>query len=95
MVWKNALKARAPCETTRGRRLVTVIPVMPFIRSYAVSSETITTTLTRANAFVIGMAAALLLPLFIPGVGLDYGSSIFLIALFVLFGWFIFRWDRV
>jgi exosortase/archaeosortase family protein len=53
------------------------------------------TNLTRAHAFILSIAVTFLLPLAILGVGLDYGSSFFLIAVFVLLAWFIFRWDRV
>ena len=44
---------------------------------------------------MLSIAVAFLLPLAIPGVGLDYNSSFFLITVFVLLAWFIFRWDRV
>jgi exosortase len=49
--------------------------------------------LTRANAFAIGLAAAYLVPLGIPGVGLDY--PYFFIMCIVLLAWFIFKWDAV
>jgi exosortase/archaeosortase family protein len=49
--------------------------------------------LTRANWFVLGLAAAYLAPVVIPGVGLDY--PYFFIMCIVLFAWFIFRWDAV
>jgi exosortase len=49
--------------------------------------------LTRANEFAIGLAAAYLVPIGIPGVGLDY--PYFFIMSIVLFAWFIFKWDAV
>jgi exosortase len=49
--------------------------------------------LTRANGFVLGLAAAYLAPIGIPGVGLDY--PYFFIMSIVLLAWFIFRWEGV
>lgn len=49
--------------------------------------------LTRANGFVLGLAAAYLAPIGVPGVGLDY--PYFFIMSIVLFAWFIFRWEGV
>jgi exosortase len=51
------------------------------------------TNLTRAQTFALSTAASFLLPLAIPGVGLDY--QFFFIAVFVLLAWFIFKWDKV
>lgn len=49
--------------------------------------------LTRANEFLLGLIAAYLAPIEIPGVGLDY--PYFFIMSIVLFAWFIFRWEGV
>jgi exosortase/archaeosortase family protein len=49
--------------------------------------------LTRANGFVLGLVAAYLAPIGIPGVGLDY--PYFFIMSIVLFAWFVFKWDGV
>jgi len=49
--------------------------------------------LTRAYGFVLGLAAAYLAPIGIPGVGLDY--PYFFIMSIVLLAWFIFRWEGV
>jgi len=49
--------------------------------------------LTRAYGFVLGLAAAYLAPIGIPGVGLDY--PYFFIMSIVLFAWFIFKWEGV
>ncbi|MGD0477326.1 MAG: archaeosortase/exosortase family protein [Nitrososphaerales archaeon] len=50
-------------------------------------------SLSRANFFILAVAAAYLLPLVIPNVGLDY--QYFFITVIVLFAWFLFKWNRV
>ncbi|MDA4123997.1 MAG: exosortase/archaeosortase family protein [Thaumarchaeota archaeon] len=67
--------------------------VHAFIGSQPLSYEATTIKLTRAHAFVLSIAATFLLPLAIPGVGLDY--EFFIITVLVLLAWFIFRWDRI
>lgn len=52
-----------------------------------------TTPLKRAHAFVLSIAAVFLLPLAIPGVGLNY--EFFFVMVFALSAWFVFRWDSV
>jgi len=49
--------------------------------------------LTRANTFILVTAAAFLLPLAIPGVGLDW--IYFFTMVIVLFAWFLIKWDSV
>ena len=49
--------------------------------------------LSRSNAFAIATVVAFLLPVVIPGVGLDY--QYFFIISIVLFAWFIIKWDAV
>lgn len=50
-------------------------------------------SLRRANFFILAVAAAYLLPLVIPNVGLDY--QYFFITVIVLFAWFLIKWNRV
>jgi len=50
-------------------------------------------TLNRAQWFVMATAAAFLLPLAIPGEGID--TEFWIITVFVLLAWFVFRWDAV
>jgi exosortase/archaeosortase family protein len=47
----------------------------------------------RANLFALTIAAGFLLPLAIPGVGLDW--PYFFVMVIVLFAWFIIKWDSV
>lgn len=49
--------------------------------------------LSRANFFILTIAASYLLPLVIPNVGLDF--QYFFITVIVLFAWFLIKWDRV
>ncbi|MGD0395957.1 MAG: archaeosortase/exosortase family protein [Nitrososphaerales archaeon] len=49
--------------------------------------------ISRPNLLVLSIAAGYLLPLVIPGVGLDY--QYFFIMVIVLFAWFLFKWDAV
>ncbi len=49
--------------------------------------------LGRANFLLLAMALAFLLPLAMPGVGLDY--QYFFIAVIVLFAWFLIKWESV
>jgi exosortase/archaeosortase family protein len=49
--------------------------------------------LSRADTFLIILAAAFLLPAVIPRVGLDF--QYFFIMVIVLFAWFIIKWDSV
>jgi exosortase/archaeosortase family protein len=50
-------------------------------------------SLTRARAFILTLAVTFLAPLAIPGVGLDV--EFFIITMFVLMAWFLFRWEVV
>ena len=47
--------------------------------------------LSRPNAFIIALVAALLFPLAIPQVGIDY--PYFFIFVITLMAWFIMKWD--
>jgi exosortase/archaeosortase family protein len=49
--------------------------------------------LGRANWFVLSIAVAYLLPLAIPGVGLEY--QYFFIMVIVLLAWFLIKWESV
>lgn len=49
--------------------------------------------LSRADTFLVVLAAAYLLPAIIPRVGLDF--QYFFIMVIVLFAWFIIKWDSV
>jgi exosortase len=48
---------------------------------------------SRTDAFSISLAVSFLLPLAIPGVGLDY--QYFFITVLVLFAWFLIKWESV
>ena len=49
--------------------------------------------ITRANRFILITVASFLLPLAIPGVGLDW--LYFFVFVIVLFAWFLLKWDAV
>jgi len=49
--------------------------------------------LTRAHLFALATASGFLFPLSIPNVGID--TEFWLITVFVLLAWFVFRWDAV
>jgi len=49
--------------------------------------------LSYAQWFVLATASAFALPLAIPGVGID--TEFWIITVFVLLAWFVFRWDAV
>jgi len=48
---------------------------------------------TRANGFILALSAAYLIPLAIPGMGIDY--PYFFIMLIVLLAWFVMMWTKV
>jgi len=64
-----------------------------FYRNRHRSRRTQTIAPTRAQGFVLTLAVTFLLPLAIPGVGIDV--EFFIITVFVLLAWFVFRWDMV
>jgi exosortase len=49
--------------------------------------------LSRSSAFLLAIIVAFLLPMAIPGVGLDY--PYFFITVLVLFAWFLIKWEAV
>jgi len=70
-------------------------PNHPFIECKPISYEAATFNLSHERSFALSIAAVFLLPIAMPGVGLDYGSSFFPLLLFALLAWFVFMWDRV
>jgi exosortase/archaeosortase family protein len=60
-----------------------------------ISHEAATFTFRHEHVFALSIVAVFLLPVAIPGVGLDYGSSFFPLLVFSLLVWFIFMWGRV
>ena len=49
--------------------------------------------IARPTAFALTLSCLFLLPLVVPGVGLDY--QYFVITVLVLFAWFLLKWDSV
>jgi len=64
-----------------------------FIAMSAHEERSIVLKISRPHLLVLSIAVGYLLPLVIPGVGLDF--QYFFIMVIVLFAWFLFKWDAV